>query len=218
MSILGSSKTNVSIVADSPMVELYVIELSLVFDLFISSSGLSKRFWRGMALKLADRLNKLTGAPKEVKSEASKKGPTAPEPEAPKEKILSRDEEFQQRFSLPSTEVILKDYTATMEQMMSQYGNLYISENYISFYSKIFGYESKTVISIRSVRGFNKKGNDKLVIKYAKKKITLRFDDGIDEVIKILSGLQKNKDDSQRELNNSQADFKKLEVSKVQAL
>ena len=36
MSILGSQKTSVSIVADSDVVELYVIELELIYDLFVS--------------------------------------------------------------------------------------------------------------------------------------------------------------------------------------
>jgi CRP-like cAMP-binding protein len=36
MSILGSQQTSVSIVANSDVVELYVIELELVYDLFVN--------------------------------------------------------------------------------------------------------------------------------------------------------------------------------------
>lgn len=36
MSILGTQTTNVSIVADSDEVELYVMQLSLLYDLFKS--------------------------------------------------------------------------------------------------------------------------------------------------------------------------------------
>jgi len=59
------------VIADSNEVELYVVELSLVYDLFKTSAGLSKRFWRGIAMKLAERLSKLHGGKKIISSSYS---------------------------------------------------------------------------------------------------------------------------------------------------
>jgi hypothetical protein len=140
-------------------VELFVLELSLLFDLFQVSPGLCKRFWRGMALKIANRLSGLHSAPKTEPAKQPQQQETkqqeAPQAEQ-KEKVLSKDEEFQQKFGLAPTEVILQSivlycsqilpnlaYSAAMEQVLSQYGTLYISEHFVCFYSKIFGYESK---------------------------------------------------------------------------
>jgi CRP-like cAMP-binding protein len=45
-----------TVVAESDVVELYVMELSRVYDMFKSSPGLSRRFHKSIALHLARRL------------------------------------------------------------------------------------------------------------------------------------------------------------------
>lgn len=113
MSILGSQKTNVSIVAATQPVELYVVALSLLYNLFKSSPGLSKRFWRGIATKLADRLTKLHTSPSRNNLRASTQGENSTPPTPSKvqrEKPASNkltDEEFRKKFHLVSSEYIV---------------------------------------------------------------------------------------------------------------
>lgn len=118
MSILGSQKTNVSIVAGSQPVELYVVALSLLYNLFKSSPGLSKRFWRGIATKLADRLTKLHTDPSQstpsrkpsVTTVTSTESLTPPTPSKAKERSATtklNDEEFRRKFSLNFSEIVV---------------------------------------------------------------------------------------------------------------
>jgi hypothetical protein len=76
------------------------------------------------------------------------------------------------------------EFAAQLDSMLSQYGTLYVSEHYICFYSKIFGYESKvrnilkqlsqlthfaqTVVPLSTSKAITTKG-DKMVCKGKKR-------------------------------------------------
>ncbi len=66
-----------------------------------------------MALKIANRLSNLH-AP-QAKADPQKQ--TKEVVEAPKEKSLSRDEEYQQKFGLPTTEVVLQGERSTEDSL-----------------------------------------------------------------------------------------------------
>jgi len=72
MSVLNKQIISATVVAESDIVELYVMELSLVYDMFKSSPGLSRRFHKCIALHLAQRLGQLYSGPAPMWIDAKK--------------------------------------------------------------------------------------------------------------------------------------------------
>uniref|UniRef100_A0A803LIE6 VASt domain-containing protein n=2 Tax=Chenopodium quinoa TaxID=63459 RepID=A0A803LIE6_CHEQI len=64
---------------------------------------------------------------------------------------LLKSEEYRQLFRLPSEEVLLQDFNCALQENILLQGHMYLFENYICFYSNIFGFETKKIISLQEV-------------------------------------------------------------------
>jgi sterol 3beta-glucosyltransferase len=58
---------------------------------------------------------------------------------------------FHKRFQLPDTEVLIESYSCSLVRMISHSGRMYVSQNYVCFYSNIFGVKNIVVIPFRDV-------------------------------------------------------------------
>ncbi len=57
------------------------------------------------------------------------------------QEVKKEDEKFIKLFKLPSTEIVLKDFRCEMKP--SKVGILYVSPNYVCFYSSVIGLKTK---------------------------------------------------------------------------
>ncbi len=64
---------------------------------------------------------------------------------------------FQRMFKLPSNEVLVDDYSCAYLNKILLQGRMYLSENYVCFYSKVFAYETKLKIPVSDILGIQKK-------------------------------------------------------------
>eukprot|EP00029_Vermamoeba_vermiformis_P002685 TRINITY_DN1305_c0_g1_i1.p2 TRINITY_DN1305_c0_g1~~TRINITY_DN1305_c0_g1_i1.p2 ORF type:complete len:1388 (+),score=391.80 TRINITY_DN1305_c0_g1_i1:4484-8647(+) len=58
---------------------------------------------------------------------------------------------FHKRFQLPESEVLIESYSCSLVRMISHSGRMYVSQNYVCFYSNIFGVKNIVVIPFRDV-------------------------------------------------------------------
>lgn len=65
--------------------------------------------------------------------------------------ISLRSEEYRQLFRLPSEEVLLQDFNCALQENILLQGHMYLFEHYVCFYSNIFGFETKKIISFQDV-------------------------------------------------------------------
>eukprot|EP00742_Colponemidia_sp_Colp-10_P007997 GILJ01008629.1.p1 GENE.GILJ01008629.1~~GILJ01008629.1.p1 ORF type:complete len:495 (+),score=60.65 GILJ01008629.1:84-1487(+) len=59
-------------------------------------------------------------------------------------------------FRLPSSEVIFEDFSCALYKRILLHGRMFLTENYICFYSKIFGFETKEVIPLEKCSALQK--------------------------------------------------------------
>eukprot|EP00743_Colponemidia_sp_Colp-15_P008334 GILK01009051.1.p1 GENE.GILK01009051.1~~GILK01009051.1.p1 ORF type:complete len:497 (-),score=60.38 GILK01009051.1:80-1465(-) len=62
-------------------------------------------------------------------------------------------------FKLPHTEDIFEDFSCAISKRMLLHGRMFLTENYICFYSKIFGFETKEVVPLATVLSVHKSGS-----------------------------------------------------------
>ncbi|KAJ6940119.1 protein VASCULAR ASSOCIATED DEATH 1 [Populus alba x Populus x berolinensis] len=63
----------------------------------------------------------------------------------------ARSEEYRQLFRLPPEEVLVQDFNCAYQGSILLQGHMYLFVNYICFYSKIFGFETKKIIPFHEV-------------------------------------------------------------------
>ncbi|KAK6920383.1 GRAM domain [Dillenia turbinata] len=63
----------------------------------------------------------------------------------------SRSEEYRQLFRLPPDEVLIQDFNCAFQESILLQGHMYLFVHYICFYSNIFGFETKKIISFNEV-------------------------------------------------------------------
>ncbi|KAI8341806.1 rab-GTPase-TBC domain-containing protein [Chlamydoabsidia padenii] len=73
------------------------------------------------------------------------------------EKVRNASRSFRQTFDLPVTERLVNYYSAAYHtNRLTSQGWLYISENYIGFYSYLLGYETKLLIELKNIQDIRK--------------------------------------------------------------
>ncbi|XP_060717434.1 protein Aster-A isoform X1 [Tachysurus vachellii] len=75
-----------------------------------------------------------------------------------------RNEEFRKLFKkLPETERLIVDYSCALQKDILLQGRLYLSENWICFYSNIFRWETTITILLKDVTNLSKEKTAKLI-------------------------------------------------------
>ncbi|XP_058231930.1 protein Aster-A isoform X1 [Hemibagrus wyckioides] len=75
-----------------------------------------------------------------------------------------RNEEFRKLFKkLPETERLIVDYSCALQKDILLQGRLYLSENWICFYSNIFRWETTITILLKEVTNLSKEKTAKLI-------------------------------------------------------
>jgi len=166
--------TTAAIVADTE-VELWELEVEFVLKLCESEPALSEKLHRILAVKLARRLKNLGAKPKSNNAKAAPQDaqvkrllmstPSSATLKASmsvatlEQEVKKEDEKFIKLFKLPATEIVLKDFRCEMKP--SKVGTLYVSPNFICFYSSVIGLKTKViygrVCGTRSDRCLNRK-------------------------------------------------------------
>jgi hypothetical protein len=71
------------------------------------------------------------------------------------------DVKYAEKFGLPKSEILIKEYTCSLTVGISpkkNTGTMYISSRFVCFFSKIFGLKTKEAISIKSMKSIKRKG------------------------------------------------------------
>ena len=61
------------------------------------------------------------------------------------------------KFKLPPDEVLINDWTCALSKAVLLQGRVYLSQNYLCFYSKIFGVDTKEVIKLSDILSIKKR-------------------------------------------------------------
>jgi hypothetical protein len=77
-----------------------------------------------------------------ISPSASQDLPGSPPQHSPPLPPMDRNLNFRRVFSLPETETLLYDVSAALEGAMIIHGRLYASQNFLCFYSNIFGIQT----------------------------------------------------------------------------
>jgi len=160
MSFLGDSRASASVICDENNTELFVLEIKLVKKLFSNDPDLFRTFYQYLATILAKRLKNVGNAPNPngesvtmEKSESSPKLPMAhSNPRREQEDsnpIRKEDVKFRKRFGLSDSEIIIKEYPCSQ---MHFHGRMYLSKQYVCFFSNVFGMKRKRVFSYSSLK------------------------------------------------------------------
>ncbi|KAL2609524.1 hypothetical protein R1flu_028097 [Riccia fluitans] len=67
-----------------------------------------------------------------------------------------KSEEYRQLFHLPPEEVLIEDFNCALQKKILLQGHMYLFDQYVCFYSNIFGYEKKKVIPLKDVTSVRK--------------------------------------------------------------
>jgi len=147
MSVLTQSKTSATIRADASPTEIFVTEVTFMNRLFQTEPGMQQRFYKKSAMVLAKKLRELGSAKDDKKDKQDNKN----EQIAAENESQERDKKYRALFSLPSTEILIQEYACYLQGIIKEHGKLYISSNYICFFSKVFGKQTKVVIDVEEL-------------------------------------------------------------------
>ena len=90
---------------------------------------------------------------------------------------MTKDANFRAKFGLPEEENVIDDFSCAIQKDVLLHGRLYVSAQYLCFYSKIFGHKTMEVMPFTRTIAIDKR-NTSLFIPNAIE-ITFRRDDGI---------------------------------------
>lgn len=176
--------TMASVVADEENSQCYVIDVAFALKLFATEPGLKKRFYKYMAVKLAARLKSMNLNPDLLDlSLLSPRGQSTKHrtvftrslSDADRE-VFERDRRYRKTFGLTESEIPIKVYSCYRVGRIKYNGSLYISQRYICFISKIFGYTFKEHVHVhREVMHSEQKENKVIVTTKTKKKVAYAF-------------------------------------------
>ena len=185
ISALGKfNKATTSIICKTEVV-LDRVQTSYVLHLLEEDAELARRFYSTVGTSLAKTLKELSSLGQTPISAristrlSSRVGSTAIDEQA----VEKREEEsFQSLFGLPVHHVLVKECPCSYDKVIIRKGSLYISQQFICFYAKIFAQKTKEKIlicDIRSVTCVPKgKQNSALKVTCGKKKVkkfTVRY-------------------------------------------
>lgn len=199
-----------SVVSDAETL-LQVIEVAILFEVLKTNPILSLKFYRQIAIKLAQRLKSLhTGHVRRPKKKRTSR--LLLEEESKEGNFL--DKEFRLKFGLPDDEVTIKCSPCILKGVMKKHGTLFVSQRYVCFESHVFGLTTKEVISLSKVTKIEVSKKRELKIATKSKKIYLILEN-LDEFHSLLVSLCSNSSDTQEE-GPEYADPKVLKARKSQ--
>jgi len=77
-------------------------------------------------------------------------------------------------FGLPDSEIVIRELACHVKGIIKEHGRLYISKNFVCFYSKVFGKQNKVVIKLIDLTESKVTDENRLVLKSKKSKLTIR--------------------------------------------
>lgn len=83
-------------------------------------------------------------------------------------KRRAKDIKFSKRFDLSDDEIIIREFPCVYASVDVN-GKLYVSNNYVCFYSRVFGLRTKEAIPFKSVKQVRRKGTDSVVLRMHRK-------------------------------------------------
>jgi serine/threonine protein kinase/CRP-like cAMP-binding protein len=201
MSVLSrDARTSAAIVADSDDVDVHVIDVDFINDLFLTEPGLKQRFFYNICLKIVGMIKKLTTAPPPPSSSTSAAPPNrsalsssssgageasaapaaaaaaaAAAASAAPDEDADKDALIRTTFGLPSSEILIDQYECSARLIVKQHGTLYVSSNFICFRSKVFGKVTKIVIPVADVSDVQRSDATTLVLTTRTKKKAHKF-------------------------------------------
>lgn len=142
--------------------ELEVISVNILYGLLKSDSGLSMRFFRHLARKLAIQLRNLHPTSiikdkKEEESDGEEEEDTLEKTEtnqldAHHKKTDNKEEDLIKKFDLPTTEILLRTIDAVkVTQVLNQVGKIHLFQEHICFESSIFGRDKLNTYTMDSI-------------------------------------------------------------------
>eukprot|EP01128_Nolandella_sp_AFSM9_P006703 TRINITY_DN350_c0_g3_i1.p1 TRINITY_DN350_c0_g3~~TRINITY_DN350_c0_g3_i1.p1 ORF type:complete len:1270 (+),score=401.91 TRINITY_DN350_c0_g3_i1:33-3842(+) len=161
-SVIPSMKAaTADVLADEP-VTLKAISINILFGLFRGNPGLSMRFYRQMARKLATQLRSLHSkkAPPptdDEESESDEEGVVKKQIQEvkPKEeegvKMDAETLELLKKFELPLTENLIISCECSLKGILKKVGVLHVFSNNICFESNVFGSSNKDVFLLEDI-------------------------------------------------------------------
>lgn len=191
MSALDATGTaSASIVADTEA-ELYQIELSFLTRLFVSEPGLARRFWKNIALKIAQRLKVLPPTLSEVRKKRIREEKDAAAPAAASPAQKTADAKFRRKFELPGDELLIRRLRCQFRKgVLPHHGKLFISQRYVCFSCKVFGYHKRFVLPVADIRELHLGRAEINIVSASNKKYSLLgLGADLDAVYTLLNGL-----------------------------
>uniref|UniRef100_A0A8C4Z4A7 GRAM domain containing 1Ba n=1 Tax=Gadus morhua TaxID=8049 RepID=A0A8C4Z4A7_GADMO len=95
---------------------------------------------------------------------APDRSPSTPEPAVLSPTYKQRNEDFRKLFkSLPDTERLIVDYSCALQRDILLQGRLYLSENWICFYSNIFRWETLLMVRLKDICTMTKEKTARLI-------------------------------------------------------
>ncbi|KAL3699206.1 hypothetical protein R1sor_017228 [Riccia sorocarpa] len=79
-----------------------------------------------------------------------------PQPQSQNTRNHLKSEEYRQLFHLPPEEVLVEDFNCALQKKILLQGHMYLFDQYVCFYSNIFGYEKRKVIPLKDVTSVRK--------------------------------------------------------------
>lgn len=208
---LGRHEHSIYIAETNCMIQ--AIDPNLLSAMLASDPRLAQRFFSHLARDLVDRLSQqhaksqpqlgkrrkrsraqLTRSRSRLVKQLTTRGS--------KDNKDERDSEYCTLFSLTGNHLVIKEYRAGMVVSgIPSNGTLYVSSEYVCFYSKVFSYKSKVAIEMHDILDVAcKTGKLVLQISKRKKEFVFRFkDDGAEEDARsLISSLRSSRPASQQ--------------------
>lgn len=77
--------------------------------------------------------------------------------------LQDKSRAFRMFFKVPESERLIDDFSCAVKGKILLHGRLYISQNYVCFYSNIFGHKTKLVIDFKSITAIKKRRLAKVI-------------------------------------------------------
>jgi len=156
-------------------VELYRIDRLFMFQLFRSNPALFERFYKIVALMLAERcinlpykreIDRLRGVNVAHSITKIESFPSPPVQMDSKEETVRKKLKFQKRFRLPASEFVISEFPCMyMQGKKNRYhGTLFIGRRDIGFFGKIFGRKVKFTIRFCNITRMEKTEQNQFMI------------------------------------------------------
>lgn len=194
-SVLTSMKVATASVVSDAETFLQVIEVTILFEVLKTNPVLAMKFFRQMAIKLAQRLKNLHTAP-DRRGKKKRASTLLLENESNMRSLADR--EYQTKFGLPDDEVTIKSSSCILRGVMKKYGTIYVSQRYLCFESYVFGILAKEVILLSHVQKIEVTKKRDLKIGLKNKKLYFQLEN-IDEFHSLITSLCANSSDFKEE-------------------